>query len=56
MHDALVTPDPESGQFDPRNAIYGEVWRTPSRAAAEDGRRRSSAAARTPFQPWPPDL
>jgi hypothetical protein len=43
-HDALITPDPEPGRFDPRSTVCSEVRRTPSCAAAGFGRRRCSAA------------
>jgi hypothetical protein len=55
MRVMLITTDPSPARFDPRSTVYGEVRRTPSRAAAERSCRRYSATAPHPDRSWMSD-
>jgi hypothetical protein len=51
----VILTNPIPGRINPRSTIYGEIWRTPSRAAVELGRRRCIATTSAPNRLWPPD-
>ena len=54
--DAYYLPGQTAGQNEPRNAGFDELRRVSRRAAAEQSRRRPTAAARAPNHSCPLDL